>query len=400
MSADRIAAQACVVPFIVLIDKDREFLCRRFQHAPGRNVVALRPAALVQFRPQPTFQEGPVKADAVAAGHKDTVGNAGERAGRNLVSVIHKPHGHGNVKLFRTGAKEGCVRVEVFQRNMVLVAVCTQRLPVQKILGAGILDCADPDTEIVERIGHTDFAEFTILRLGFPIDRAGKISRVALISIDIRVIEAEILRVERTVTDDGFFLHFAPVNSIGRLISDKTGRDMTGNRFIPCFRRAGRVCIQKRGEIVGHDAAEQDIVFCAALKFNQTKLRLFPVDPVIAECQAGILRRTQIALFLGSLLRAGTVIQAILLSIKKHAVIGTAAWSLPGLVKRNGNFLFDRCMQLQLRAVHLVDQIVIDKQLGAAADINTVGVCRTFGLDRLLFAHGVPPYLGVQKRKE
>ena len=68
---------------------------------------------------------------------------------------------------------------------------------------------------------------------------------------------------------------------------------------------------------MGHDAAEQDIVFCAALKFNQTKLRLFPVDPVIAECQAGILRRTQIALFLGSLLRAGTVIQAILLSIKK-----------------------------------------------------------------------------------
>ena len=112
------------------------------------------------------------------------------------------------------------------------------------------------------------------------------------------------------------------------------------------------------------------------------------------------MRRTQIALFLGSLLRAGTVIQAILLSIKKHAVIGTAAWSLPRLVKRNGNFLFDRCMQLQLRAVHLVDQIVIDKQLGAAADINTVGVCRTFGLDRLLFAHGVPPYLGVQKRKE
>ena len=151
---------------------------------------------------------------------------------------------------------------------------------------------------------------------------------------------------------------------------------------------------------MGHDAAEQDIVFCAALKFNQTKLRLFPVDPVIAECQAGILRRTQIALFLGSLLRAGTVIQAILLSIEKHAVIGTAAWSLPGLVKRNGNFLFDRCMQLQLRAVHLVDQIVIDKQLGAAADINTVGICRTFGLDRLLFAHGVPPYLGVQKRKE
>ena len=76
---------------------------------------------------------------------------------------------------------------------MVLVAVCTQRLPVQKILGAGILDCADPNTEIVERIGHTDFAEFTILWLGFPIDRAGKISRVALISIDIRVIEAEIL---------------------------------------------------------------------------------------------------------------------------------------------------------------------------------------------------------------
>ena len=89
--------------------------------------------------------------------------------------VIHKPHGHGNVKLFRTGAKESRIRVEVFQRNMVLVAVCTQRLPVQKILGAGILDRPDPDAEIVERIGYADFAEFTVLRLGFPIDRAGKI---------------------------------------------------------------------------------------------------------------------------------------------------------------------------------------------------------------------------------
>lgn len=101
---------------------------------------------------------------------------------------------------------------------------------------------------------------------------------------------------------------------------------------------------------------------------EQSEVRLLPMNAVVAFGVA-----THLPADLQSSLRdaqcRAAVIHAVEFAVANHAVV-SAAGPFPGRIVDDRNLARNRCVHASLRIGQLVNQVTVDKQLSAHADLN------------------------------
>jgi hypothetical protein len=180
--------------------------------------------------------------------------------------------------------------------------------------------------------------------------------------------ERDVLRVERVlfgVIDHGCLLKFLPMDSIGGNECNKPGLDRSreGFEFVLC--RCVWVFVEEGSEVMAVGGfVEDDIVVFVSIEFDDTQRRFCPMDPVAAFAVPRYFCDVTVEF------RAAAIsgIHAIDLTIPDdgsvfHRISGLLHW-----------FCGFRLMQLEGESIERIDQIAIDKEFTAGADLQGFGI--------------------------
>ena len=187
----------------------------------------------------------------------------------------------------------------------------------------------------------------------------------------------DVLRVERPLRVDRAVLHRRPVDAVGRLERPEAGRlEIRGESdrlVLPLGRRLG-ILVDKRRQVVALgslDVRQHDVVVLRATEREQPQVRPGPLDAVAAfgigdhQGMDGV--RAAVARHLPRM-----VVHPVLVAVLKDRDVSAAA-AFPRLVERHRDLAPHRFVHLEFDLVHRVDQIVVDEQFAARANVDRVG---------------------------
>ena len=180
--------------------------------------------------------------------------------------------------------------------------------------------------------------------------------------------KGEVLRIKRALGDHRFIPCQLPADAVGRLENIQAGfpnRAASGDAFVARLGRTVRIAILERHKTMCAKPIENNVVFFRAVKLEQAKFRLHPVNAVAA---LGVASHLAMCL----LFRLGVpmgcpIVHPEQIAIAKDRVIRTGV-SLPRRVGDEHNFPRLRLVQkLFCAAGHRCDEVSIDEQLALRA---------------------------------
>ena len=152
------------------------------------------------------------------------------------------------------------------------------------------------------------------------------------------------------------------------------------DRLVFRFRLGLGVGVDERREVVAFrplDIVQDDVVLFRAFVFEQTQIRLGPLDPVGA-LRVGHDQAVARGVGVGSGDLPGVVVHPIFVTVLKNGCV-SAPVAFPRLVERDCHLLPNRLVHLERDVRHRVDEIIVDEQLAAVAKGD-----RLVGLSRCL----------------
>ncbi len=344
---------------VVADDVERHLEGAGRDHAQRGVIRARDPIARIGSGPDETFEEGPVIVRAAAAGEQDGVGivvleaaviawvfqfeRLDLRVGEGVAPRVESRRG-GDVDVRRPEVWLGLVDVDVLGR----------RSAKRHVLGLGP----------VEEVGRCGARH--------PADAVSGGAEIAEVGLFARRPEADVLRVEGAVGDQGALGRLVPMHAVRGNESEQTVGAAAAQRFEAFGRRHAGAGVEERREVVGDALGlDQDhVVLARAGDLVEAEAGPCPMDAIRAFGAAGDFAALGRAVAAGGR-GASAVVHEIARAILDHRDVG-ADDAFPRLVQAESGPGRHRVMQAQIEAVEPFDEEPVDHQLAPGAEVNRV----------------------------
>ena len=351
---------------------------------PSQVLIAIGPGSVTLGT---RTQEGFIPAlefDAVAAGHEQSlcqrhaVAVAGLRPPLPVLALRQRPHRVGPAALnVARREPDQEMRGAKVRLHLVCVELLARRIhirevrlvfPVNEILGGGGANGAPAAGLPVLFVNHA----------------SGESTPVGSVFTVLTIPEGEVLRIKRTVGNDGRLAQRRPMQAVRRFESKQRpamigGREVTRHqRLITSFRWRGRVLIFEHGRLPWHRhciahlfRCKDDVIGLRSLEFMQAQGWLFPMNPVLAFSIAAE-HRVLAGVHLARRHRElpGLVVHAKKVAILEDAVIPASA-AFPRFIVCQCNLLWHWVMKPQLGlARKVVHKSVIHEHFATGSNVG------------------------------